>query len=160
MHSMDRYETTCSAHYDSSENPKPDTLGKTHDHSIVCDSPVEGLARIRRTWRPTVGAAARKCPPRAVREDSGYRGRVAEERKRARLTEGLEAIADAEDGLDVAISVGAELLAQAADMHVQGAGADLFAVAPNSQEKQTLEEGSPLRFAPLRRSTRALCGST
>ena len=45
---------------------------------------------------------------------------------------GLEAVADAEDGLDVLVGVGAQLLAQAADVHVEGSGADLGAVAPNT----------------------------
>ena len=56
--------------------------------------------------------------------------------EKTRGVEGLEAVADTEDGLDVLVGVAAELLAQTADVHVQRARADFGAVAPDLHEER------------------------
>src|SRR5262249_51816320 len=52
----------------------------------------------------------------------------------SRRMKGLESVPHAEDRFDVAVGIRAEFLTEAADMDVEGAGADFGTVAPNAHQ--------------------------
>src|SRR5882724_8973555 len=56
---------------------------------------------------------------------------------------GLKAVADAEDGLDVLIGVATQLFAEAADVYVESAGADLGAIAPDLHQQSFARNDLP-----------------
>src|SRR4051812_26088671 len=51
------------------------------------------------------------------------------------LTVRLKPVADPEDRFNILLAIAAQLFSQSADMHIQGAGANLCAVTPDSPQQ-------------------------
>src|ERR1019366_9839436 len=82
------------------------------------------------------------CPITGLRPESD--GRLGYLRsKKPRCMERLEAVSDAEDGLDILIGVATKLLAQPAHVDVEGARADGGAVAPDLHQERVARDDFP-----------------
>src|SRR5678816_4072042 len=111
-----------------------------------------------RTWARTP-RRARFCMPWRLERLGPHghgRGRDAG-REPLCQTKWLKAVPDAEDGLDVLFAVLPEFLPQAANVHIQGARANLIAVTPDTHEQNLAgddfagvlhQEGKQLVFFP------------